>query len=116
MPMQLQGVAVHALPGPRERRPEGLHALLEPAATALEDPQPHVGPGLPEKREMYAESVVVPGRRAALAEQVLQPLLAVGGQPVDLQRPAARAWPDGPVRPGRGGRPGRLLLLLRGAA
>src|SRR5580704_17256248 len=72
MPIQFQGVGVGTLPGAREGRPDGLHALLEPAAAALKDPQPHVGPGLPEEREMNAEPVVFPGRGAALAEKLLQ--------------------------------------------
>src|SRR5436309_140810 len=36
MPVQFQGVAVYALPGAREGRPDGLHPFLEPAAPALE--------------------------------------------------------------------------------
>src|SRR5580658_6913765 len=111
MPMQFQGVAVDTLPGAREGRPDGLHALLEPAAAALKDPQPHVGPGLPEEREMNAEPVVFPGRGAALAEEFLQPLLAVRGQPVHLLRPASRARARGRSGPGRAGRLGLVVLL-----
>src|ERR1700751_948797 len=107
MPVQFQGVAVHAPKGPRERRPDSLRPLLEPAAATLEDPQPNVGPGLPEKREVNTEPVVLPRRRAPLAEEFLQPLLAVGGQPVYLQRPAARP------RPRRRGLRRRLGLVLR---
>src|SRR6516165_2427763 len=107
MPVQFQGVAVHAAHGARERRPDSLRPLLEPAAATLEDPEPNVGPGLPENREMNTEPVVLPGRGTPLAEEFLQPLLAVGGQPVHLQRPA----PPGPrprraVRPDRRGRAG----------
>jgi len=89
MPVQFQGVTVHAFPGTREGRPDGLHPLLEPAATALQDAEPNVGPRLPEKREMNTEPVVFPRRGTALAEEFLQPFLAVGGQPVYLE-PAAR--------------------------
>src|SRR5208282_5943121 len=112
MTMQFQSVTVHALPGAREGRPDGLHAFLEPAATALEDPQPYVGPRLPEKREMNTEPVVVPRRGSTLAEEILQPLLAVGGQPVHLQRPAgpAGARPRGPGRAGRAPRLGLVVL------
>src|SRR5579863_4150264 len=99
MAVQFQRVAVNPFPGPREGRPDGLHAFLEPAAAALQDPEPYVGPGQPEKREMNAEPVVFPRRGAALAEELLQPLLAVGGQPVDLPRPA-RPGPRGPGWPG----------------
>src|SRR5580704_3546538 len=109
MPVQLQGVTVHTLPGACEGRPDGLHAFLEPAATALEDPEPYVGPGLPEKREMNAEPVVFPRRRSTFAEEFLQPLLAVSGQPVHLQRPAARARP---CRPGWANRDSRLGLVV----
>src|ERR1035437_9257108 len=100
MPVQFQGVAVYSFPGAREGRPDGLHAFLEPAATALQDPEPDVGPGLPEKREVNAEPVVLPRRRAAFAEKLLQPFLALRGQPVDLQRPASRSRPRGPARGG----------------
>src|SRR5580693_1768428 len=109
MPVQFQGVTVHTLPGACEGRPDGLHAFLEPAATALEDPEPYVGPGLPEKREMNAEPVVFPRCRSTLTEEFLQPLLAVGGQPVHLQRPTARARP---CRTGRAGRYSRLGLVV----
>ena len=78
MPVQFQGVAVHALPGSRQSRPDRLHAILEAAAPALEDPEPYVGPRLPEKREVNSEPVVVPRRGAAFAEEVLQPFLAFG--------------------------------------
>src|SRR3984885_14067020 len=107
MPVQFQGVAVDALPGSRQSRPDGLHALLEPAAPALEDPEPYVGPRLPEKREVNPEPVVVPRRGTSLAEELLQPLLAVGGQPVYLHRPPAR-----PRAPGRGGTGGLCLVVF----
>src|SRR5580700_155255 len=109
MPVQFQGVAVNALPGSRQSRPDGLHALLEPAAPPLEDPEPYVGPRLPEKREVNSEPVVVPRRGTALAEQVLQPFLAFGGQPVHLQRPPAGTRPASRGGPGRLG----LVVLLR---
>src|SRR6516225_6805112 len=96
MTVQFQGVAVHTLPGACEGRPDGLHTFLKAAATALEDPEPYVGPGLPEEREVNAEPVVVPRRRAALAEELLQPLLALGRQPVYLQRPPAGPRARGP--------------------
>src|SRR6266480_862424 len=78
MPLQFQGVAIHALPGAREGRPDGLHPFLEPAAPALEDPEPYVGPGLPEKREVNSEPVVLPRRWPSLAEEFGQLLLAIG--------------------------------------
>src|ERR1700751_1822750 len=106
MPVQFQGVAVHALPGSREGRPDGLHPLLEAATPPLEDPEPDIGPRLPEKREVNPEPVVVPRCGTPLTEEFLQPFLAVGGQPVDLQRPAARAGPRRAVQAGRGPRPG----------
>ena len=37
---------------------------------------------------MHAEAVVLPRRRARLGQEILQPLLAVGGQPVDNFRAA----------------------------
>src|SRR6478672_12626746 len=112
MPVQFQGVLVHALSGACEGRPDGLHPFLEPAATALEDAEPDVGPGLPEKREVNTEPVVFPRRRTALAEELLQPFLAVGGQPVYLQRPATRTRPGrtGPRRAARDRLCGLVLL------
>src|SRR5580700_5877758 len=98
MPVQLQGVTVHTLPGACEGRPDGLHAFLEPAATALEDPEPYVGPGLSEKREMNAEPVVFPRRGSTFAEEFLQPLLAVSRYTFSDRRPARdRAVPVGPT-------------------
>src|SRR6266566_1034711 len=111
MPVQFQGVTVHTLPGAREGRPDGLHPFLEPAAAALEDPEPYVSPGLAEKREMDAEPVVFPRRGTALSEELLQPLLAVGGQPVYLQRPAAGPRPCGSGRTGRNLRLGLVVFL-----
>src|SRR5260370_8672736 len=111
MPVQFQGVPVYTFPGAREGRPDGLHAFLEPAATALEDREPHVGPRLPEKREMNTEPVVFPRRGTPLAKEFLQPFLAVCGQPVHLERAAAGARPSGPVRPGGAGRRGLVMLL-----
>src|SRR5262245_14722082 len=81
--LQLEGVAVDALPGPREPGPEGLDPLFQPAAPALEDPQPDVRRGQAEEGEPDAEPVVLPGGGPGLGKQVLQVLLAVSGQPVD---------------------------------
>ena len=67
--MQFQGVLVDALPGARKGSPDGLRALLEPAPPALEDAQPDIGPGLPEKREVNSEPVVFPRRGTALAQR-----------------------------------------------
>ena len=87
--MQLERVAVHPLSGPGQSSADTLEALLEPGSPAFEDPQAYVRAGLAEEREMHAEPVVLPRRRAGLREQVLQPLLAVRGQPVDdLRSPA----------------------------
>ena len=93
VPVQLEGVAVQALPGPGQGGADALHPLLEPAAPALQDPQPDVRPGLAEEGEPDTESVVLPGGGPRLGEQVLQPLLAFGGQPVDDLRPASGQRP-----------------------
>src|SRR5260221_4019804 len=42
VPLQLEGVAVDALPGPCEARAERLDPLLKPAAPAFPDPEPDV--------------------------------------------------------------------------
>src|SRR5580692_4925506 len=83
MALQLKRVAVDSLALPGRRGPESLEALLEPAAPALENPHPDVGLREAEEGEVHAEAVVLPGRRARLPEQVVQPLLAVSRQPVD---------------------------------
>jgi hypothetical protein len=115
--VQLEGVAVHTFPGPGEGRPDAFHPLLEPAAAPLEDAQPHVGSRLAEEREVHPEPVVLPGRGARLAEEFGQPLLAVGGQPVHLQRPAPGPGPGRAVQPGRAIRPGvgggGLVMVFR---
>src|ERR1700761_173653 len=91
VPLQFERVAVHPLPGAREGRAQPLQPVLEPAAPPLENPEPDVRPGLAEEGEVDAELVVLPGGRARVGEQVLEPLLALGGQPVDDLRPAGRA-------------------------
>ena len=82
--LELEGVAVELLAGAGDRGAGVRLALLEPAAPALEDPQPDVGIGLGEEGEPDAEGFVVPRRRAALGELLLQPLLAVSGELVDV--------------------------------
>src|ERR1700722_6770570 len=83
MPLQFQGVAVHPLASPGSCCPESLEPLLEPATAALKNPHPDVGLGQAEEREMHSEPVVLPGRRARLPEQVVEPFLAVGCEPID---------------------------------
>ena len=95
MPLQLERVAVHPLASARERRAQPLHPVLKPASPALKDPQPDVHPGLAEEREVDAELVVLPGGGPRVDELVLEPLFALGGQPVDDLRPPGRpGWPD----------------------
>src|ERR1700756_1877820 len=112
MSVQFQGVAVHAFPGSRQGRPDGLHALLEPAAPALEDPEPYVGPRLPEECEVNPEPVVLPRRGTPPAEGFPHPFFAVARQPVPLQRPAATPRPRRAVEPARAVRPGRPGLVV----
>jgi hypothetical protein len=91
--VQFKGVAVDTLPGARERGAHGLHAFLQPAAAPLEDPQSDIGAGLAEEREVHPEPVVFPRGGTGLGQQVLQPLLAIGGQPVDNLGPPPGARP-----------------------
>src|SRR6202007_1770078 len=95
VPLKLQRVAIDPLTGPGRCRAEALQPLFQPAATALEYPDPHLGTSQAEEREVHAEAVVFPGRRAGLAEQVVQPFLTFCRQPVDdlgtarpVERPA----------------------------
>src|SRR5271165_4695174 len=83
MPLQLQRVAVDPLAGPGRRRAEPLEPLFELAAAALEYPHPDLRLSQAEEGEVHTESVVLPGGRAGLPEQVVEPLLAVRGQSVD---------------------------------
>jgi hypothetical protein len=101
MALKFERVAVYSLRRPRQRRAYPFHAVLKAAAPAFQDSQPDVCPGLAEEREVHAELVVLPLRRAGLGEQVLQPLLALGGESVDdlrsarpdrSTRDAASAW------------------------
>ncbi len=87
--LQFERVPVQALPGARERRPQAVPALLDPAPAALQDAQPDIRVGLGEEREVHAERVVVVRLRAGLGEQLGQPLLALDGQPVDHLAAAA---------------------------
>ena len=98
VPLQLEGVAVDPLAGAGQRRAEAVEALLEPRPAALEDAQPGGGVGAGEEREVDAEVLVLPGGRAGLGEQLLEVLLALGGEPVDDPRPLA-----GQRRGGAGG-------------
>src|ERR1700753_1617700 len=82
MPLQFEGVTVHALPGPGQASTDTLQALLQPGPAAFQDPQPDVGAGLAEEREVDTEAVVLPGGPARPGEELLQELLAVSGQPV----------------------------------
>ena len=107
VPVQFERVAVQALPGPRHRRPDGVQPFLQPGPAALQDAQPDVRAGLAEEREPDTEAVVLPGGGARLGQQLLQPLLALRGQPVDDLRPAAgqrlaRQDPAAPPRSGPG--------------
>ncbi len=83
VPVQFERVAVQPFPGPRHRRPDAVQPLLEPGPAAFQDAQPDVRAGLAEEGEPDAEPVVLPGRGAGLGEDLLQPLLALRGQPVD---------------------------------
>src|SRR5262249_7585057 len=49
VPLELQGVPVHPLPGARQPGAEGLDPLFQPAAPALQDPEPDIRPGLAEE-------------------------------------------------------------------
>src|SRR3954469_14459414 len=101
--LQLQGVVVDPLPSPGQRGAYALQPFLEAAAPAFENPQPYVGAGVSEEGEVNSEALVLPGGGAGLGEEILQALLAVGGELVDDLR-ATRAG-----RTHRGG----FLLLLR---
>ena len=89
VPLEFEGVAVDALAGAGDRRLHVVEPLFEPVAAALEDAHAHLGVRLGEEREVHAEVLVFPRGRPGLGEQVLQVLLAFGGEPVD--DPAAAA-------------------------
>src|SRR5262249_41405925 len=105
VPVQFQRVTVQALPGPRHRRPDAVQALLQPSPAAFQDAQPDVRAGQPEEGERDADPLVSPRGGAGLGQQLLQPFLALRGEPVHDLRPAARQWAAG-----------RVGLLLRDQA
>src|SRR2546423_15441578 len=54
--LQLEGVRVEPLGGPRQRLAQPLPTLLDLAAAALQDPQPGVLVGTPEAPEVQPET------------------------------------------------------------
>ena len=117
VPLQLEGVAVDPLPGPRERGPEPFPLLLDGAAAALEDPQARVCGGVPEEREADAEqAAVVVGLRTGLADQLVEALLALGGDRVDDLAPPAGERPGRPPAAAPGGRARRCSPVPRRAS
>ena len=66
VPLQLEGVLVHALAGAGEDA-RTFEPLVEPGAPALEDPQPGLGVGLREEGEPDVEVLVLPGGRPGAA-------------------------------------------------
>ena len=89
--VHLDRVAVDPLTSAPHGAAEALALLLEPDAPTLEDAHPRLGRGLGEEGEVDAERLVLPRRRARLAEQLGEALLAFGGQRVDDLAPAAAA-------------------------
>src|SRR5688500_11535869 len=89
VPLELGGVGVEAFAVLGRSRADVGEALLQPAPATLEDAQAHLGLGAREEGEVPVERVVLPRRRARLAHQGLEPLLALSGELVDDPRPAA---------------------------
>src|SRR5699024_4939841 len=81
--VQLTGVAVDLLLGPRQRGPQPLTPFLHPATPALQDPHAHVGRSTGKERHVDAETLVVPGLRTRVGDKLRETLLALGGQLVD---------------------------------
>src|SRR3712207_3123778 len=90
--LEFEGVAVQALPGPAQRGPQTLALSFDGAAATLEDAQPDVRGGVPEERQADAEEPAVVVRlRTGLADQLVEALLALGGDRVDhLAAPAGQ--------------------------
>src|SRR5439155_12405326 len=87
--LQFQRVRVEAFGGPGEDLAQSFPALLDPAPPAFEDAQPRRLVGAGEEREVHAEPGVVVGLRAGAGQQLLEALLALGGDLV--HHPAAPA-------------------------
>src|SRR5690349_11386446 len=81
--LQGRGVGVHPLAVLGRRGADGGHGRLETAARALEDAEPDLGLGAGEEPEVDVERVVLPSARTGLLGQLLEVLLAVGGELVD---------------------------------
>src|SRR5690348_568103 len=82
--LQLDRVAVEPVAGAGQRGTQALALALDGAPAALEDAQPGVGRGVPEERQADAEeAAVVVGLRTGLADQLVEALLALRGDPVD---------------------------------
>src|SRR5215467_1048546 len=83
MSLQFQRVAVDPFASPGCGGSETFKPLFEPTTPPFKNPHPDVGLRQAEECEVDSEAVVLPGGWARLAEQVIQPLFAVGSQPVD---------------------------------
>src|SRR5690606_33771110 len=55
--LEFEGVTVQPVPRPGESRADPLEPFLQTAAPAFEDPQPYVGIGVPEEREVDPEAL-----------------------------------------------------------
>src|SRR6187551_1832976 len=72
--VQLEGVLVETLAGPLDGGLRTVTALLEPGPSTFEDAHAHLAVGLAEERQVDPERLVLPRRRAGVAEKFLQVL------------------------------------------
>src|SRR4051794_436714 len=91
--VQLARVVVDLLAGARQRRPQALPALLHAATPALEDAHPHLDRRPGEEGQVDAEALVVPRLGTGLGEQLVEPVLALGGEREDAPPPAGLGAP-----------------------
>src|SRR3954453_2658815 len=87
--LQLGRVAVHLLLGARELVLHSVEPLLQPAAPALEDPEPRLDVGAAEEEEPDVEVVVLPRGGSDVGHQAGEAGVTGGGELVDDPLPAA---------------------------
>ena len=89
VPLEFEPVGVEPLGGARERLPDPLAALFDPAAPGFEDAQAGGRVGAGEEREVHPEQGLVGGLGSGLGHELGEVLFALGCEPVDLAGPPA---------------------------
>ena len=86
--VQLTGVAVERVAGPRDCFTQTFATFLHLTTAAFQNPHPRLGGRAVEEGEVHAEAVVGEVLRPGVGHQLGEPLLAGVGELVDAARPA----------------------------